>query len=202
MWCFLDIEMPEKSGFELINAFQTINFHTVFVTAYDRYAIRAFEVSAIDYLLKPVDKDRLKEAVHKVAKQQKQKSYATRFEALQINIHSAILKKISIPYKGEHIVITIENIIAIEADRAWSNLWISNPRTKTVKYYTYSRNLRYFEQLFKELPQLQRVHKSWIVNTRYITSYSKKDSEIILTNNAIVPVGRAYKKVFEASLNL
>jgi two-component system LytT family response regulator len=63
---FLDIEMPKYAGFEIVNFFKTISFEIIFVTAYDKYAIRAFEISASDYLLKPIDIDRLKHAVEKV----------------------------------------------------------------------------------------------------------------------------------------
>src|SRR3989338_4013155 len=63
---FLDIEMPNYSGFELVNFFEKVNFEIVFVTAYDKYAIKAFEVSAVDYLLKPIEIDRLKQAVERL----------------------------------------------------------------------------------------------------------------------------------------
>lgn len=194
---FLDIEMPQKSGFELINAFQTLHFHIIFVTAYDQYAVKAFEVSAVDYLLKPVDEDRLKTAVDRVLQKQKEKSDLSHFKVLKENIRGNMLKKLTILYKGSRIIVNIEDIITIEADSSWSIVLVSDSDKKTEKRYTYSRNLHHFEKLFGDLPQLHRTHNSWIVNTCYITSYSKTERRITLKNGTTVPVGRTYKKAFE-----
>ena len=77
---FLDVEMPEYNGFELLDFFKEINFEIVFVTAYNHYAVRAFEVSAIDYLLKPVDIDGLKAAIEKAKKKRNQESLMQRLK--------------------------------------------------------------------------------------------------------------------------
>ncbi len=194
--------MPGKSGFSLLRAFETVDFHVVFVTAYDRYAVKAFEVSAVDYLLKPVDVDRLREAVQKVMKQQRQQAYNNRFEALEANTRNNRLKKLAIPYKNDYAVVNIDDIITIEAERMYSVVSVSEVSKKTVKHYTYSRELRYFEELFERFPHFLRVHRSWIVNTRYIVSYSKKDHHIILRNSMNIPVGRSYKPSFETLFDM
>ena len=198
---FLDVEMPKKSGFELINAFTAINFNVVFVTAYDQYALKAFEVSAIDYLLKPIAIDRLKEAVHKITQQQ-QKSYTNRFGALKTNTDSNTLKKLAIPHGSDYAIVNIEDIIAIEADRMYSRLSVSPPRATAIKSYTYSKKLSYFENLFEHHSNLRRVHRSWMVNTRHMQSYSRKEHNIMLKNNMVVPVSKSYKQTFEAALGL
>ena len=173
---FLDIEMPQKSGFELIEAFSEVNFHIIFVTAYDQYALKAFDVSAIDYLLKPVDIDRLQEAVHKVMLQQKRQNYEARFKALKTNTRNDTFKKLAIPQRNDYAVVNIDDIISIEADGMYSKLSVSDKRTNTVKHYTYSKKLRYFEGLFQKLPHLRRVHRSWMINTHNIHSYSQKSA--------------------------
>lgn len=199
---FLDIEMPGKSGFELIHAFETVDFYIVFVTAYDRYALKAFEVSAMDYLLKPVSIDRLKEAVRKVGSREQQKSYKRRFEALRTNTGDHTLKKISIPYRNDYAVINIEDIITIEADRMWSRLCVCEPEATAVKKYTYAKPLGYFKDLFKKNSDFRRVHNSWMINTRHIQFYSRKDRSVLLKNDLTVPVSKGYKQTFEAFLGL
>lgn len=198
---FLDVEMPNKSGFDLINTYTAIDFHVVFVTAYDQYALKAFEVSAIDYLLKPIAVDRLKDAVHKIIMYREQQSYKNRFEALKTNTHGT-LKKLAIPFGTDYAVVNIEDIITIEADRMYSKLSVSDPRTATVKQYTYSKKLSYFEHLFERFSNLHRVHRSWIVNIGYMQSYSKKNHSILLKNSMVVPVSKSYKQSFEAFLSL
>lgn len=197
---FLDVEMPGKSGFDLINAIDRVDFQVIFVTAYDQYALKAFEVSAIDYLLKPIAVDRLQEAIRKLMIHKEQQTYKTRFETLKTNTHDQTLKKLAIPQGNDYAVVNIDDIIAIEADRMYSKLSVTDPQTRVVKKYTYSKKLSYFENLFEHLSELHRVHRSWMVNTRYMTSYSKKDHTIILKNTIIVPVSKSYKSTFEASL--
>lgn len=194
---FLDIEMPEKSGFTLIHAFEKVNFHVVFVTAYDYYAVKAFEVSAVDYLLKPVDVERLKEATQKVVAQQHRQEYSNRFEAVESNIQGKELKKLAIPYKDDYAIVNIDNILNIEAARMYSIISVSDTPKQTIKHYTYSKELKYFEVLFEQVPNFIRVHRSWMINTRYITSYSKKDLHITLNNRIQIPLGRSYKTTFE-----
>lgn len=199
---FLDIEMPGKSGFELLKAFTPVHFHIVFVTAYNQYAIKAFEVSAMDYLLKPVVVERLQEAVAKVMLQQKREDYKVRFEALKSNTGGNTFKKLAIPQRNDCAVINIEDIIAIEADGMYSTLLVSYGPAKTITKYTYAKKLRYFENLFEQLPHLYRVHRSWMINTRYINAYSKKDCCISLKNKLKIPVSKSHKKAFETFLGV
>ena len=197
---FLDIEMPRKSGFELIDAFTSVDFHIIFVTAYNQYALKAFEVSAIDYLLKPVEVDRLKDAVHKVALQQEQESYKKRFETLKTNTENETLKKIAIPHKSDFAIVDIENIVTIEADRMYSKLSVLDASAKAIKTYIYAKKLSHFEDLFEQLPHFYRVHRSWIINSRYVDTYSKKDHTLHLTNGTKIPVSKSRRERLEKSL--
>ncbi|MEM9686112.1 MAG: response regulator transcription factor [Bacteroidota bacterium] len=194
---FLDIEMPKQSGFELIHALGSPDFYIIFITAYDQYAIKAFEVSAIDYLLKPVAVERLQKAVRKVLLQQQQQDYADRFEVLKTNTTGASFEKLVVPYKGGHVHIDIEDIIAIEADRMYSSLFVLAHKKNIIKTYLYSRELGYMEKLFEHVPHLYRIHRSWLVNTRHIQFYSKKERSIVLKHNLIVPVSKSRKPAFE-----
>lgn len=190
---FLDIEMPKENGFALTRYFDTLNFHIVFVTAYSDYAVKAFEVSAVDYLLKPVDIERLKKAESKVLKRT---TLNKNLNVLQENLQATELKNIAIPYKNDFTIIKIENIICIKASRVYSDITTFNRDKSVLKTYTYAKKLAYFEE---SLPKdnFFRVHRSWIININFIKSYSKKESIIILENNLKIPVSKTYKEVFE-----
>ncbi|WP_034060954.1 LytR/AlgR family response regulator transcription factor [Lacinutrix jangbogonensis] len=195
---FLDIEMPRKNGFELMSHFKTIDFQVIFITAYDQYAIKAFEVSAIDYLLKPIAIDRLKGAIEKVLLQEEQLQITERFQALKENNNQKSIKRLSIPYKSDYVIISIADIILIEADRMYSNLCVEGKLAS--KTYTYAKKLRDFEDIFDDLDNFIRIHRSWIININYLQSYSKKDKEVLLINNKRIPVSKSYKEKLEKLL--
>lgn len=188
---FLDIEMPKKNGFQLINHFKKINFYIIFVTAYDRYAIRAFKYSALDYLLKPIYIKELKDAVKKVSINLEKDDFKKRIEALSINQKK--LQKIAIPYKSDYIIIDVKEIACIEADRMYTHIKLMNGKT-----YTASKKLSYYENLLSNLENFIRIHRSWIVNTNHIYLYSKKEKYITLDNNLQIPVSKSYKNTFES----
>ncbi len=188
---FLDIEMPQKNGFQLLNEFSEINFQIIFITAYDIYAIKAFEVSAIDYLLKPIDIDRLKESVKKARKVINQNlDTSSRLELLKENKKE--VKRIAIPYKSDYAIVNIEDVICIEADRMYSVIYTSKS-----KKYTVAKKLSYYEKLLCERGSFIRVHRSWIVNINEVNMYSKKEKEVTLKNQTKVSVSKTYKDSFE-----
>ncbi|WP_299109310.1 LytTR family DNA-binding domain-containing protein [uncultured Tenacibaculum sp.] len=189
---FLDIEMPQKNGFQLLEEFSTIDFQVVFVTAYDKYAIRAFEVAALDYLLKPVDIERLQEAVKKVKKAIKVASFdQSKIEVLKANKKE--IKKIAIPYKSDYAILDINDVLCIEADRMYSNLY-----TRDGKKYIIAKKLSHYENLLCKEKDFFRIHRSWIINLNRIEIYSKKEKEVTLDTNYKVPVSKSYKESFEA----
>lgn len=189
---FLDIEMPQKNGFQLLNEFPEINFQIIFVTAYDMYAIKAFEVAAIDYLLKPIDIDRLKESVNKAKKiiDQNINTSLSRLELLKENKKE--VKRIAIPYKSDYAILNIEDVLCIEADRMYSVIY-----TNKSKKYTVAKKLSYYEKLLCENGNFIRIHRSWIVNTNEIDIYSKKEKEVTLNNQTKISVSKTYKESFE-----
>jgi two-component system LytT family response regulator len=195
---FLDIEMPNKSGFELFNSFETVSFHTIFVTAYDKHAIRAFSVSAIDYLLKPIAIDLLKNAIEKVTLKQEEQNFIERIKVFQENNSQVAIQKLSIPYKSDYIIINIEDVLYIEADRMYSIIHIKSDTPQ--KTYIYAKKLSYFEELLSTNENFCRTHRSWIVNLDYVVSYSKKDHLLSMLNTAQVSVSKSYKEIVENKL--
>jgi len=191
---FLDIEMPNYAGFEIVDFFKEVNFEIIFVTAYDQYALRAFEISAIDYLLKPIDIVRLKSAVSRVTKQKETEKQAQRMAVFSQTLETNQIKNIIVTDRGQQHVVAIEKIIAIEAQESYCIIHTEE------KQFLASKNLMHFENLLKPLSQFFRVHKSWIINKRFIKSYSRSELSILLKNGILTKLSKYKKAEFEASL--
>lgn len=187
---FLDIEMPDGKGFDLLNMFGTIDFRVIFVTAYSEYAIKAFRVNAIDYLLKPIKIDELKDAIEKI----KASNGDTQSEKL-----SVILKGMSdgvffhptlvvSNVKGFE-VLKINEIIMCKADGYCTIFYLTGDRKVNS-----SRNLKQFENQIMDYGFI-RVHNSFLVNLHHVSSFTKQ-GEIILTENNKAFLGDKYKVHF------
>lgn len=180
---FLDIEMPKYNGLEIINFFgeNEIQFAIIFTTAYNQYAIQAFKTSALDYLLKPIDPEELKETINRY----KQKSNDQLYKQL-LSLNETLIKetKIAIPDGNNLQLISTEEIIYFKADSNYTLVFLQNGK----KHIT-SRILRNFEETLKNHKQFFRCHKSYIVNTKFIECYSKSDGgTIILKDKQEIPV--------------
>lgn len=191
---FLDIEMPDYAGYELVKFFTEVDFEIIFVTAYDQYAVRAFELAAIDYLLKPVDIERLKLAVGRVQREQDHKQQAQRMELLSQSMESRQPNNLIVSDKGQQHVVAIANIIAIEAQESYCTLHTPERR------YVMSKNLKHLETLLEADKNMIRVHKSWIVNKSHILHYSRSELLIHLTNGVTAKLSKYQKGDFEEAL--
>lgn len=192
---FLDIEMPQYSGFEIVKFFKEINFQIIFVTAYDQYAIKAFEVSAVDYLLKPIDIARLKLSIERVRQRKNVLQQAERLNLLNDTLQQKQIKNIIVSDKGNQNIISIDSIIAIEAQESYCLI-----HTKAKKH-TASKNLKHFETLLENLPQFIRVHKSWLINKEHLLNYSKSELSIQLNGNIIAKLSKYKKGEFEQAIS-
>lgn len=192
---FLDIEMPNYAGYEIVHFFDTINFDIVFVTAYDQYALRAFEISAVDYLLKPVDIERLQQTVARVKEGIDLKNALERYALLEHALETNEVKSIIVSEKGYQEVVQLDEIIAIEAQESYSFIYTLNG-----KKFVASKNLKHFERILSENKTFIRVHKSWLVNLTFIVNYSKSELSINLKNNIVAKLSKYKKGEFEAAL--
>lgn len=188
---FLDIEMPNYSGFELVSFFENIDFEIIFITAYERYAIRAFQVAAIDYLLKPVDVDRLKEAVQKLQTKLQTYQIKEQYQVLIEGLQSREVKSIIIATQRERYVLPTTDIIAIKAQEAYCYIY-----TIDGKEYMVSKHLKHYESLLEDTKHFFRTHKSWIVNLEHILSYSKSPLEIQLQTGLVAKLSKYKKAIF------
>lgn len=189
---FLDIEMPVYAGYELVNFIDEINFEMIFVTAYDQYAIRAFEIAAVDYLLKPVDIERLRTAISRVQQRRNIDERAERLNILKTSLESKEINKLVISDKGQQHIIPFDSIIAIEAQESYCLIHTSS------KSFIVSKNLKHFENSLEGINCFFRVHKSWIINKDHLKNYSKTELTIQLSNNIITKLSKYKKAEFEA----
>ncbi|MCF8451283.1 MAG: LytTR family DNA-binding domain-containing protein [Taibaiella sp.] len=194
---FLDIEMPEYNGFELLSFFREIDFQIIFVTAYNEYALKAFEVSAVDYLLKPVDIDKLKIAVEKASKRIGNSNPQNNVEALKDTFKTGQFNKIALPVSEGLLFVEVPDIIYLEAEGAYTNVWLNNGSKILV-----SKKLKFFEEILDARPNFFRSHRSFIVNINYLKKYNKNDSSLLLDNGKTVYISRERKSEFEEQLKL
>ena len=189
---FLDIEMPRMNGFDMLNEIDEKNFHIIFTTAYDQYAIKAIRFAAFDYLLKPVDIDELKAAVSKI-EAVKNSQVKKQVELLRQNMQQprVQLHKLAIPSLDGLFFYDINEVVHLEGNSNYTNIYFSN-KTKMVA----SKTLKEFEELLPE-EIFFRTHHSHIINLNYVKRYIKGDGgQIELQNGNYVDVSRRKKDEF------
>lgn len=186
---FLDIQMPGYMGYEIISFFDEINFEITFVTAYDQYAIKAFELNAVDYLVKPISRQRLVQAVKKLQQKIESQKTVQQYQLLKQSLQTKTINHIIIAELGKQNFVKLNDIIAIEAHGAYSLVYLCGKQPLTV-----TKNIKQFESLLPEDGTFFRSHKSWIIHKQHIQRYAKLKLEIYLSENIIAKLSR-YKKV-------
>jgi two-component system LytT family response regulator len=177
----LDIEMPGHSGLELVDFFdeKEINFSIIFTTAYNEYAIQAFKLSALDYLLKPIIPEEL---INAISRMERQKSL--QFKALAENIQNEFFEKIAVPSGNTLILIKISDIVYIKGEGSYSEIYMQDKSKHMV-----SRNLKNFEEILLKDKRFLRTHKSYIVNFDEVVSFNKSDGGWLdMKNGNSIPI--------------
>jgi two-component system, LytTR family, response regulator len=195
---FLDIQMPEQTGFDLLRSLDKIDFEVIFVTAYDQYGIQAIKFSALDYLLKPVDIDELKQAVSKAT----EKITAKQQNSNISNLLSYLQKpkqespRIALPTSQETHYVKLEEIIRCEASDNYTLFYLQNGEKILV-----SKTLKEFADLLKP-HHFQRTHQSHLVNMRFVKSLLKEDGgSLLLQDRTRVPISRQNIEAVKQALN-
>lgn len=188
---FLDVEMPGMSGFEMLEALPNINFDIIFTTAFNQYAIRAIKFGALDYLLKPIDKDELREAVTKYLNRAHHNSL-NQLTALLTHVrksNDASFQKIALPTLHGYELVPVGDIILCESSSNYTDIKLNDGRHMVI-----SRTLKDIEELLDRPPFL-RVHNSYLVNLDYAIRYVKGEGGyLVLNNDTTVPVSRSKKE--------
>jgi two-component system LytT family response regulator len=188
---FLDIEMPFMNGFEMLEQLGDIPFAVVFTTSYDQYAIKAMHISALDYLLKPIDPRELKSAVQKV-QTQKQLPSAEQFQILwqQVQHKGSEFSKIAVPTADGFELITADQVLRCEADNNYTYFYLKN-KNKVVA----CRSLKEVEAQLQSFPYFLRIHNSFIINLNEVTRYVRGEGGyVIMSDGSSVNVSRSRKE--------
>lgn len=186
---FLDIKMPEKNGFKLLESFNEINFEVIIVTAYNQYAIQAIKFCAIDYLLKPIDIVELSNAVDNVSKRLDQKMENERLKYLVSHLNNkGVSPKIGLASQNKVEFVETAQIIRCEADNNYTHVFLEDQQKKTI-----SKTLKEFEELLKDYGFI-RTHQSHLINSARIQSLQKSDGGYIrMSDGSIIPISRSKK---------
>ena len=193
---FLDIEMPRMNGFDMLQKIGTINFEIIFTTSFDQYALRAIRFSALDYLLKPIDKEDLQTAAQKVI-QRTQKPIAQQLQLLMQKLQQPTnpINKIALPTMEGLQMVAVESILYCESDSNYTTFHLKNKQKIIV-----SRTLKEMEEMLEEY-SFARVHSSYLVNLQEVNKYVKGEGGyLVLNDGSNVNVSASRKKVLLSRL--
>jgi two-component system LytT family response regulator len=176
---FLDIELPVYSGIQLLEFFnpEEINFQVIFTTAYNEYAMKAFEMSAVDYLLKPLQEEKLNAAIKRVYLKQAPASLEL-LPALKENLQPNNFKKIVVPVASGFDILNLKDISYFKAEGSYTHIFFEDNSSLLV-----SKNLKHFEYILSSIHHFVRIHRSYIANINYVKKIVRKEGGILLLEN-------------------
>jgi len=189
---FLDIEMPWMNGFELLELISPIEFEIIFITAYDQFAVKAFRKSAVDYLMKPVERNLLVEAVSRLEGNKKNDdTQSAKIDYLLESIRNPVSAnpKISVPSSDGIDLIPVQDIIYIKADGCYSEIYLIDGSQKLI-----SRVLKDTEFQLEDF-NFMRIHHSYLINMEHLKSFHRSDGGYVeMINDKKIGVSRARKQ--------
>ncbi len=190
---FLDVEMPESTGFDLLQSFKQPNFEVIFTTAHSNYALQAIKLSAIDFLLKPINKDELITAVKKAVEALNKEQLNNKLETFITNISNKEVQelKIVIPSTNSFKVAVLKDVLYLKADRNYTSIYFLNDKSELA-----SKSLKEFDDMLSD-KGFFRAHQSYLINMNHVTGFTKgKNSTIKLLNNVEIELARSKKSEF------
>ena len=193
---FLDIEMPRMNGFDMLQKMGNIRFEIIFTTSFDQYALKAIRFSALDYLLKPIDKDDLQAAVQKVI-QRTQKPITQQLQLLMQKLQQPTnpINKIALPTLEGLQMVQVESILYCESDSNYTTFFLKGKQKIIV-----SRTLKEMEELLADY-SFARVHNSYLVNLAEVDKYVKGEGGyLVLNDGSSINVSASRKKLLMARL--
>lgn len=195
---FLDIQLADGLGFEILSAFDEHDFKIIFTTAYSQYAIKAIKFSALDYLLKPIDSQELIEAVKKASKTSKESEKQKFSNFIHNQTEPAVRKKIALQTSEGISIFEIKSIIKCSSESNYTCVYFDNG-----KKMLFSKTLKDFEELLGS-NGFERIHHSHMINLNHLTNFVNKDGGyVVLSDKSTLPVSQRKKvQLIEALNNL
>lgn len=196
----LDIKMPDGSGFDLLNKFESLDFKVIFITAHEEYAIKAFHFSALDYILKPIDPSDLIHAIEKASDVTNVNSINEQFKTLKDNFYNSNAddsqkqdKRIVLKTTENIYIIYLKDVVRCQSEKNYTYFYFTDRERIIV-----SKTLKEFEEILTEFG-FMRIHRSHLINLKYIDRFEKADGGyLIMTEGSKVEVSHRKK---EALLN-
>jgi two-component system, LytTR family, response regulator len=196
---FLDVEMPNGSGFDLLARFPKKEFDVIFITAFNHYAIQAIKFSAVDYILKPINITEFIEAVNRVVSKNAENPVVSDNDTIEIlleNLRTSHPTRLVIPTSDGREYLNPKDIIRIEADRSYSWFFITDRRKILV-----SKHLKEFQDLLNDR-NFFRPHNSHLINLEFVKKFVRHDGGYIeMTDGSQVPISRNRKDLFLAHMS-
>ena len=187
---FLDINLPDGTGFDILKQIDYKKYKVIFVTAYEEYAVQAIKYSAFDYILKPINPVELINSINNVISEKITADYDQKFQAFFANFNSSIpgIKKLVLKTSDKIHVVDIKDIIHCEADNTYTTFYVINE-----KHIVVSKSLKKYDEMF--IGQgFMRVHQSHLINLNYISYYDKQHGGfIVMSDNSNIPVSNQKK---------
>ena len=192
---FLDINLPDGTGFDLVKNNKDQNFHIIFITAYDQYAVDAFKVSAADYLLKPISPDDLRSALDKI-QSESEETRVTKRSVLLDNAETSYSQKEKMILNDIDSlkIVEIQDILYCQADGSYTRFFFTDGNKIVV-----SSHLKEYDRLLDPYG-FMRCHHSYLVNLDQVVSIHKSDSTVILSNEDSIPISFRKKPVIIQAL--
>jgi two-component system LytT family response regulator len=188
---FLDIQMPDGTGFDVIRSIEDNNFEVIFITAHEEFAIKAIKFSALDYLLKPIDSAELKAALERALESIDANKEVKQFDALQSNINPSEKRRLVLKTQESVHVVDLDDIIRCEADRNYTSFFLVGGKKILV-----SKTLKEYENLLSNHNFL-RVQQSHLINIDFVDRYDKKNGgAVVMKDGSEVPLSPAKREVF------
>jgi two-component system, LytTR family, response regulator len=178
---FLDIELPDMTGFELLQQIEHISFQTVFTTSHSHYAIKAFRFNALDYLVKPIDESELDETIKRLLRSANN-SMEVKNALYNLEVQSVENQQLVLPQQNGTLRLPLKQITHIEGERNYSYIHLSNSSQELS-----SKNLAYFEDILSD-KSFFRSHRSYLVNRYHIKALT--EGHFVLKNGIEIPISR------------
>jgi two-component system LytT family response regulator len=186
----LDIQMPDGNGFDVLKSIPVKNFEVIFITAFQEYAIQAIKFSALDYILKPIDSEELKQAIDSALNTITKKIEESQLNVLQHNMQLNAKRKLVLKTQESVHVVEIDDIIRCESDKNYTLFYFNNSKKILV-----SKTLKDFDVLLSGLTFF-RAQQSHLINLNYVERYDRHDGTIIMKDGSAIPLALARKEQF------